>query len=98
MRGPEVAAPSILFAEPGHPANRTCDSSLNHPEEILLVFQVTNEHTRLDPNEWFSIQSAHECWDVKLVQLRELPRPQFVVAVVAGPVMSRAQRDRGRIG
>jgi hypothetical protein len=92
---PEVPAPSIFLAEPGHLANRTCDSFLNHPENIVLVFQATDEHAGLDPNEWFSVQSTDDRRDVQIVQLGKFPRPQFVVAVLSSAVMFRAQRNRG---
>ena len=95
MRAPEVPAPSIFPAQSGHRSNRTRDSFLGHPEEMLLVFQVADEHAGFDPNEWFSVQSTHDGRDVQIVQLRKFPRPQFVVAVLSGSVMSGAQRDRG---
>lgn len=86
---PEVPAPSILFAQPGHPSNRARDSFFGHPEQILLVFQVADEHAGFDADEWFSVQSSHDGRDVQIVQVSKFPRPEFVVAVLSGAVMSR---------
>jgi len=70
---PEVPVLSIFLAQPGHPSNRARDSCLGHPEEILLVFQVTDEDAGLDPDEWFSVQSNHDGRDVQVVHVRKLP-------------------------
>ena len=88
-------ASPIFVAQSGHLSNRARDSFFGHPEEILLIFQVTDEHAGFDPDEWFSVQSSHDRRDVEIVQLRKLSRPQFMVAVLSGCVMSGAQRDRG---
>jgi hypothetical protein len=65
------------------------------PEQILLVFQVADEHAGFDADQWFSVESNNDGRDVEIVQLSKFPRPEFVVAVLSGAVMSRAQRNRG---
>src|SRR5258708_22118996 len=77
---PHTASPTF-FAQSGHPSNRARDSFFGHPEEILLVFKVTDEHARLDPDERLLIESTDAGRDVKIVELRKFPRSQFMVTV-----------------
>ena len=67
-------------------------------QHIPLTFEIGHKPTCLDTHRWLRVQLKDDGWDVQIVQLRKFPRPQFVVAVLSGAVMSRAQRDRGRIG
>ena len=85
--------PAVLFAQSRHVENRRRDAPVDIPENVLLAFETTHEHSRFDANRRFQVQTVDDSGDVQIVSLGELPRSQFVVTIVRGSMMFSAQRD-----